>query len=56
MRSLIDLSQKRARAGRAGGKIESFAGSKRDFAGSKPVGPPQAPEDFDVLAGLDAFL
>jgi len=63
MRRLIDLSRKRANAGRAGGKIESFAGSKRDFVGSKPVFvgsktdelSPSA-DGFDVLAGLDAFL
>jgi len=60
---LIDLSHKRAAAGRNGGKIESlagskpnFAGSKTDFAGSKLEKSPQPPGNFDVLAGLDAFL
>ncbi|MDR0531401.1 MAG: hypothetical protein LBG83_04980 [Oscillospiraceae bacterium] len=63
MRGLIDLSRMRARAGRAGGKTESFAGSKQDFAGSKPIfvgskteEAPRPPDGFDVLAGLDAFL
>ena len=64
MQGLIDLSRKRARAGRAGGKIESFAGSKRDFVGSKPIFAgsktvdevSRPPDGFDVLAGLEAFL
>jgi len=63
MRRLIDLSRKRAWAGRRGGNVEHFAGSKQKVAGSKPVfapskpiGTPPPPDNFDVLAGLDAFL
>jgi hypothetical protein len=67
MRALIDLSQKRAEAGKsgsgAGGQSTRFAPNKRDFAPSKPIfapskteNPPKLPDNFDPLAGLDAFL
>ena len=66
MRRLIDLSRKRAWAGKvgsvAGGHDTRFAPGKRDFAPSKsvfaPSKPPKLPplpEGFDMLAGLDAF-
>ena len=67
MQRLIDLSRKRARAGKrgsgAGGQDTRFAPGKRVFAPSKPdfapgkqEEPPQPAGGFDVLAGLEAFF
>jgi len=63
MKYMIDLSRKRSNAGKSGstlgGQETRFAPGKREFAPSKanfaPSKPPEPP-DFDVLAGLEAFL
>ena len=67
MRRLMDLSQKRAKAGKSGSDIggqetrfapgkRDFAPNKPDFAPSKSSEPTKPPDNFDVLAGLNAFL
>ena len=63
MRELIDLSRMKSAAGRVGGNAGHFAGKRKQApAGSTAVNtagdnPRTASptEDFDVLAGLDAF-
>ena len=65
MKNMIDLSRKRANAGKSGsgigGQSTRFAPGKRDFAPNKPIFAPSKPEDkpvsdgIDLLAGLEAF-
>jgi len=70
IRRLIDLSRKRANAGRAGGdrkRLDEFAASKPQFAASKTQivadkpqevresEPPQQIDDTDIMDVLSAF-
>jgi hypothetical protein len=70
MKSMIDLSRKRADAGKSGsgmgGQATRFAPGKRKFAPSKPDFAPSkdvfapsklpAPNEVNILAGLEAFM
>ena len=65
MKELIDLSRMKSAAGRAGGNAERFSRRKQTFAGSTAGSTDgviagnsdeSKKDDFDVLAGLEAFL
>jgi hypothetical protein len=69
MRELIDLSRQKAAAGRAGGRVSSFASRRVDVHAGTGADSPAAGKNggdaeknsqdgnqFDVLAGLQAFM